>query len=110
MALVSCKECGEKISDQADPCPRCGVPNPSMPYELERLHREVEALEEEERKQQALYEKYYKQIDGFPWVIFRWWHNKALEKKVDEHVALANQAQYRKQKNGKKSAIFGSIG
>ncbi len=98
MALISCKECNEKISNQADPCPRCGVRNPSMPYQLERLLEEVKALEEEEGRQQALYEKYYKQIDSFPWVLFRWRKNKNLEKKVNEHVALARQAQYWAQK------------
>ena len=25
MALVSCKECGHKVSDTADKCPSCGV-------------------------------------------------------------------------------------
>ncbi len=24
MALVTCSDCGQKISDQADACPRCG--------------------------------------------------------------------------------------
>jgi len=26
MALVSCDECGKKISDQASACPHCGAP------------------------------------------------------------------------------------
>jgi hypothetical protein len=29
MALVTCRECGEKISDSALQCPRCGVPSPA---------------------------------------------------------------------------------
>jgi hypothetical protein len=27
MALISCRECGKQISDQAVACPNCGVPN-----------------------------------------------------------------------------------
>jgi len=26
--LVTCPECGEKISEKADSCPKCGLPNP----------------------------------------------------------------------------------
>ena len=29
MALVTCRECGEKISDAAPQCPKCGVPSPA---------------------------------------------------------------------------------
>ena len=28
MALINCKECNEKISDQAATCPRCGIELP----------------------------------------------------------------------------------
>ena len=27
MSLINCKECGEKISDKAKCCPKCGAPN-----------------------------------------------------------------------------------
>ena len=30
MALISCSECGNQISDKALACPRCGAPNPSV--------------------------------------------------------------------------------
>ncbi len=26
MALIKCKECGEKVSNKADACPKCGAP------------------------------------------------------------------------------------
>lgn len=26
MALIKCKECGEKVSNKADICPKCGAP------------------------------------------------------------------------------------
>ncbi|WP_043807453.1 zinc ribbon domain-containing protein [Desulfatibacillum aliphaticivorans] len=26
MALISCEECGEKISEKAESCPKCGAP------------------------------------------------------------------------------------
>lgn len=31
MALVHCRECGEKISDQAPSCPKCGAPQQQAP-------------------------------------------------------------------------------
>ena len=34
MALIKCPECGNKISDQADSCPKCG-------YELKKSNQEV---------------------------------------------------------------------
>jgi peptide subunit release factor 1 (eRF1) len=36
--LVNCPECGASISDQADPCPKCGFPDAG--------HRSKEACEE----------------------------------------------------------------
>lgn len=29
MALTECRECGEQVSDEAEDCPHCGVPNPA---------------------------------------------------------------------------------
>lgn len=29
MALASCRECGSKVSTEAETCPQCGVPNPT---------------------------------------------------------------------------------
>ena len=34
MALIKCPECGNKISDQAESCPKCG-------YELKKSNQEV---------------------------------------------------------------------
>ena len=30
MALKSCRECGEKVSSEANTCPKCGVPKPTQ--------------------------------------------------------------------------------
>ncbi|HEU0016431.1 MAG TPA: hypothetical protein VFQ45_22315 [Longimicrobium sp.] len=30
MALMYCRECGQKISSEAPTCPRCGVPHPVL--------------------------------------------------------------------------------
>ena len=97
MVLVNCRECARKISDQAEACPNCGISNPAIPIELQKLYDELEALREEEKREQVLYEKYYAQIDKFPMVLFRWFHNQKLDKKVKQHVARANSAQYQKQ-------------
>lgn len=29
--LIPCRECGREISDQAESCPHCGLPDPGMP-------------------------------------------------------------------------------
>lgn len=34
MALISCPECGNEISDKAPACPQCGVPIASAPKEV----------------------------------------------------------------------------
>ncbi len=34
VALVSCKECGQQISDQASSCPRCGYTKPAATGKL----------------------------------------------------------------------------
>ena len=91
--LIECKECRKDISDKADSCPQCGVPNPAVSYELERLNRELEELENEESRQADLYMKYYNQFDSFPLNLLRWNRNKQIREKVDHHVALANKAQ-----------------
>ena len=31
MGLVSCRECGQEVSDSAKTCPHCGVPHPGNP-------------------------------------------------------------------------------
>lgn len=31
MALVSCRECGKRVSDEAQTCPHCGITNPAPP-------------------------------------------------------------------------------
>jgi hypothetical protein len=32
MALITCKDCNEKMSDMAAACPKCGGPNTSQMY------------------------------------------------------------------------------
>jgi len=32
MALEKCKECNAKVSDQAEVCPKCGIPAPTSVY------------------------------------------------------------------------------
>lgn len=34
MALISCPECGNEVSDRAPTCPRCGVPLASAPKDV----------------------------------------------------------------------------
>lgn len=36
MALITCRECGHSISDQARACPQCGAPAPSRARERTR--------------------------------------------------------------------------
>ena len=92
--LITCKECKERISDQADPCPRCGVPKPDVPYELERLIQEKEKIQAEERKQVDLYRKYYGRVEkSFPMGLLRRKHNDAMLNLVRQHTELANIAQ-----------------
>ena len=98
MASIRCNECGAQISNQFDPCPQCGAIHPAMPVELARLHQEFAVLEEEERRQQVLYQGYYAEIDEFPWLIFRLWRNLVLDRKVKKHTTLANQALFEKKK------------
>lgn len=40
MALVPCKECKAQIFNAVDKCPQCGVNNPCLSYEEEKLLRE----------------------------------------------------------------------
>ena len=87
MALVACKECKKKIYVGASVCPQCGVQNPGVSYEEERLLREIEFWTEEEVKQQKLYLDYNNRRFSF-----------FFQKEVDKHVALANEAQQKKLK------------
>ncbi len=103
---MRCKACGEKISEQSDFCPKCGVANPARPDELEQLYQELSALEEEERRQQALYEMCYAEIDEFPWWIFRPWRNLVLDRKVKKHTVLANEALYKKKQKKREILEF----
>lgn len=97
MALISCKECYKEISDKADVCPHCGVPKPAIPYELERMYRERDSLEKDEREHVAIYEKCYDLMDeSFIGYMLNRKRNKELKEKLDEHVALAMRAQSRK--------------
>lgn len=37
MALINCPECNQRISDQAENCPKCGHPiNPTQPIRQKR--------------------------------------------------------------------------
>ena len=54
---------------------------------IERVLQDIEALNAEEKRYQALYTQAYKDM-------FLWFGKK----KVDKYVALANQAQYEKQR------------
>ncbi|RLT90818.1 MULTISPECIES: hypothetical protein [unclassified Ketobacter] len=72
MALIECKECNGKVSEQADVCPCYGVKDPSIPFELERLYRQLDSLRAEETRQAELYQKFYDQIEnGVFGVLFR---------------------------------------
>lgn len=92
--LITCKECLEVISDQAEICPRCGVPKPDLPYELERLIKERDQFRKEEEEQAALYNSYLNQRDRL--IIFyllRRKRNDDLMEMVRHHTNLANKAQ-----------------
>ena len=36
MSLLKCKECGTSISEQAEICPKCGVPGPTNIFTAEK--------------------------------------------------------------------------
>ena len=36
MALITCEECGDKVSDKASSCPHCGVPLRPSPVKVVR--------------------------------------------------------------------------
>ena len=42
MALIVCPECGKTVSDQAESCPRCGLPSPASAL-LKRRDQQVQA-------------------------------------------------------------------
>ncbi len=85
MTMINCKECRKGISDQADPCPHCGVPTPGVSSEEERLQREIDKWRTEEERQETLYMQAMKNT-------FLWFGHK----KVQYHVGLANEAQSKK--------------
>jgi ribosomal protein L37E len=85
MALLACKECGKQVSTEAESCPHCGVPNPTISYEEQRLEAEIDRWAKEESRQADLYIAAKERT--FLW--FGW-------KTVDHHVNLANEAQRKK--------------
>lgn len=54
MALIMCPECGQKISDKAEKCPRCGYP--IAPVEKEVI-KETEVCESEQPVENKKYKK-----------------------------------------------------
>ena len=57
--LVTCPECGAKISEEADPCPKCGYPNAgkfSQESEEER-QKEIRRRQRQEVKEKERIEK-----------------------------------------------------
>lgn len=52
MSLTECRECGDQVSDEADHCPHCGVPDPagtgSRPASKEQSAARTDSSSEEE--------------------------------------------------------------
>lgn len=91
MALIECKECKREISDQADPCPQCGVADPNTPFELEKLLQERDKILEEEDYHQRIYTQCLDQFDGFPKALFFRKHNRSVSEKLNKHIRLAKE-------------------
>ena len=83
MALVECKECKDKVYEQAELCPHCGVRNPGVSYKEERLAAEIKRVREAETRYA---EKYTSLGTG----IFNALFNR---KEHDRYIDLANEAQ-----------------
>lgn len=83
MALVECKECRNKVYEQADFCPHCGVRTPGITYKEERLAAEIKRVREDESRYA---EKYTSLATGFFNMLFN-------RKEHDRYIDLANEAQ-----------------
>ena len=54
MALKPCRECKKKVSTEANTCPNCGVPNPTL--ELEGLEDLINSTKDSKKKSENIYE------------------------------------------------------
>jgi uncharacterized Zn finger protein (UPF0148 family) len=83
MALVECKECKSRVYEYADSCPHCGVRNPGISYEEERLAEESKRFREDE-------ERYADRYRSLASNSLREFLNR---REINKYVDLANEAQ-----------------
>ncbi|MBP5391236.1 MAG: zinc-ribbon domain-containing protein [Bacteroidales bacterium] len=54
MALITCKECGKQVSDQAASCPHCGAPvkaaTPAPAQQQMNYQQQIEAQQKSQQK------------------------------------------------------------
>lgn len=87
MAMMKCRECRERISTQASPCPKCGDTNPGVSRQEEEIEAQLKKWNDEEKRQERLYIEAGRNT-------FLWWGHK----RVRHHVNLANAAQHEARK------------